>query len=301
MIDQAQRLRELVLREQQADVPPLRPAGSRVIAVCSGKGGVGKSVICANLGLAAGRCRTKVLLVDADYGLANLDLILGVTPAFTLQHLLEGQVQAQDCLLKVNEYLSLLPGGSGVTRLADMDRSSRLRILGALQALERDAELTIIDIGAGIGRNAVQTAGCADEVLVVTTAEPTAITDAYAMIKVLHLSGRARPIRLLVNMAVSGEEARRVWQRIAGVCRRFLGVELALAGFLPMDAAVPLSIRQKLPLVADGAAGPACRALCGLAQQLVRDCRRGLDRAAGSQTGFFRRLADFFNPEGGGL
>ncbi|MBN1420111.1 MAG: AAA family ATPase, partial [Planctomycetes bacterium] len=185
MNDQADSLRRSVL----ASAPAQAPARARTIAVTSGKGGVGKTNLAVNLAIAAARRRRRTILVDADYGLANADLILDVDPRWNLSHVLAGEVDPREALVEGPEGVRLLAGASGIRRLADLDGEGREAAARAFASLAGDADLLIIDTGAGIARNVIATAAAADEILVATCPEPPAIADAYAVVKSIAAEG----------------------------------------------------------------------------------------------------------------
>jgi len=269
--------------------PRTRP---RVIAIASGKGGVGKSHVAANLAYCIARADRRTLLVDADLGMANLDLLLGLTPGRNLGHVVTGQVDLGATLMEGPGGMMFLPGASGLARAADLSEADRARLMDQLLGLEESAELIIIDTGAGISRNVIAFAAAADDVLVVTTPEPTAMTDAYGFIKVLHGTGYAGRIGVVVNQAADRAEGRSVYGRLAKTTSRFLGRVIYDLGFLPHDSQVALAVRARRPVVACQPAAKISRALIELSARLLTD-GQSVHRAHG-QPGFFKRIAGLF-------
>ncbi len=272
MADQATGLRRLADEVRQeirgALAGRARGGGVRLLAVASGKGGTGKTNLAVNLALAFREQGQPVLLVDADVGLANADLVLGVEPRLHLGHVLGGQVRLADALVSGPLGLRLLPGGTALEDLAFLGPAHVLSLLNQLTAEVPAGDLVIVDVGAGLSP-LVRSLLCAvTEVLVVTTPEPTAVADAYATMKVL---ARERPetvVYLVVNQAEGPAEAREVSRTLARVARRYLGMTVTELGFVPRDPCVPRSVREKRPFLLAAPRSPASRAVRELAQRL---------------------------------
>ena len=262
--DQAQQLRRLVRTTTQR---------ARVVSLVSGKGGVGKSNIAANLGLCLAKAGRSVVLIDADLALANLDILFDLPPGLNLSHLLKSRHNPAEVLTEIIPGLRLLPGASGLASLAELSDFQRARLISFLEHLQGSADFLIVDASAGLSANVLDFAGAADDVLVVTTPEPPAITDAYAVIKVLLTERQVSSILLVVNMAKNISQVRSVHSRMANAARRFLNLDLYLAGFVLSDRHVPLAVNSRRPFVRSF---PRCRAAVGvqrLAKYLLRlDC-----------------------------
>jgi flagellar biosynthesis protein FlhG len=271
---------------QQRPVTKTTPALARAIAVTSGKGGVGKSNIAVNIAVSLSGLGLRVVLLDADLGLANADVLCSLTPRQTLDHVVAGRCRLRDVALAAPGGFRLIPGASGVARIADLAPRQRAELLRQLGALEQVADVILIDTGAGISENVLTFAGAAHTVLVVTTPEPTAMTDAYGMIKTLVGFCPHSDAKLVVNMAQNREEADDVHARISRVSGSFLGRRPALAGVIPADPAVPSAVRLRLPFSLSFPDAPATAAVRGIARELV-----GLepDRRA-DDGGFMSRL-----------
>jgi flagellar biosynthesis protein FlhG len=275
--------------------PPRRARSlklARAIAVSSGKGGVGKSNLAVNLAVAMSGLGRKVCLLDADLGLANADVLCNLTPRLTLEHVVAGRCRLADAALLAPGGFRLIPGASGVARLADMNERLRHELLLQLAVLERVADVIIIDTGAGISANVLAFASAADSVVVVTTPEPTAITDGYGMIKAL--SGRTRQmnVQVVVNMAGARREGEEVFARLDKVSRTFLRRSLTYAGAVPADPVVSEAVRMQVPFVLYAPDARATDAVWRLASHLA-----GLDApatAADRRTGFLGRLVSWF-------
>ncbi len=281
--DQATQLRAMM--EQSRDNGAKEARNARVIAVTSGKGGVGKSNVSVNLAARLATMGRRVVLLDADLGMANADVLCDVAVRTNLAHVIAGRKRLAEAMVEGPGGFMLIPGASGLAQMANLSEFERARVVGMLRQLESEYDLMLIDTGAGIGPNVLSFLLAADEILVVTTPEPTAITDAYAVIKSVCRQREGVPVNLLVNMARDRDEARRVHERVAAVCRRFLGVSLADAGYVLSDPRVPAAVRRRIPFVLDAPDAPA--SLC------IRQLAHKLDRHAVEPRGggFLKRVA----------
>ncbi|MDI6906123.1 MAG: MinD/ParA family protein [Thermoanaerobacterales bacterium] len=292
MPDQAFRLRFLA---QQ--VPPVRPAARdlRVVAVSSGKGGVGKTNIAVNLGILLTRLGWRVLLLDADVGLANVEVLLNIAPRHTLRDVLFGDRTLADVVVRTPYGLRIISGGSGFTEMANLDASQRARVLGMLQGLGDIADFIFIDTGAGISRNVIGFLAAAGDVIVVVTPEPTSMTDAYALIKVLARHGVVPGVSLVVNRVASGEEGLETARRMETAVGRFLNFRVNYLGYVYDDPAVGRAVRVQEPLVVAFPEAPAARCLELVAGRLAGETGAvpgGRDPGPGN--GFIQRLARIF-------
>jgi flagellar biosynthesis protein FlhG len=250
-LSQAQQLTRWVRR---------KGAAVRVLAVTSGKGGVGKTHVVVNLAAHLGAMGHRVLVLDGDLGLGNVDVMVGLCPTRSLADVLDGTHALEDVVVQGPDGVRLVPGGSGVSALTVLGEEGQLRLLAEVARLASPPDFLIVDTGAGIGPNVRFLAGCAQEILVVVTPEPTSVTDAYALMKVMALHHGERRFRLLVNLARSKSEAADVYRRLALAADRFLGAAVDLAGWVPVDAGVGAAVRAQRG-VATSAAGDAYRAL----------------------------------------
>lgn len=245
---------------------------ARVIVVTSGKGGVGKTNLSVAIALALSPGR-RVVLLDADLGLANVDVLLGIQPPRNLADVIAGRCDMVDALTPGPCGLSVLAGASGIPRMADLGEAERQTLFHQLDKLQHWADILVIDTGAGISRNVIAFAACADDVIVVTTPEPTAMIDAYATIKMIHREEPRGRIRLVVNQVASAKEGEKVARGVAHTCRRFLGIQVDLLGAVPSDPKVPEAVRRQKPFYLES---PGCRAAAAVrevAAGLVPDAR----------------------------
>jgi flagellar biosynthesis protein FlhG len=282
---------------------------ARAIAVTSGKGGVGKSNLAVNLAVVLSQMGRRVCLLDADLGMANADVLCNLTPRQTLLHVVTGRSRLADVCMLAPGGFRLIPGASGVAGMADLGPRQRAIVLGQLVALEQVVDDIIIDCAAGISANVLAFAAVAHTTVVTTTPEPTAVTDAYGMVKCLVRQGAEARVELVVNMVEDAEEGRGVHERMDRVTRAFLGRSIGHGGSVPLDPAVAMAVRHRLPFTLAAPDAPATRAVRAIGRGLV-----GIDSGERrGRAGFFARVArwlgagagaatiraDLAQPEGG--
>ncbi len=293
MDDQAARLRRLVAQTREGRDPARLVRAvvpTRVVAVTSGKGGVGKTNVTTNLALALARRRQRVLVLDADLGLANVDIAMGLLPRYNLAHVLRGELELEDVITIGPLGVHLIASGSGIRELANLSDGARTRLLESLGSLKSEYDWLLIDTSAGLGKNVVGFVMAADEVLVVTTPEPTALADAYSMIKVIFQERPAARVRLVMNMVRDEVEAREVADKITVLAHRFLGASVTPLGHVVRDPRVGEAVREQTPLVLLYPGSPAARCIHALAASLS-DGRA--PAAHEDLRGFFSRVMDF--------
>ena len=278
--DQASRLRELTGQ---------RAASARTLAIVSGKGGVGKTNVAVNLSICMAARRHRVTLIDLDMGLANADLLLGLTPKYTLAHVLTGARTLEEITLTAAAEVRFIPGASGLENLANLSEFERQNLLRQLQSLESNTDMLVFDCGAGISRGVMRFAQSAQRVMVVTTPEPTSMTDAYATIKTLAREHYRGGVGLLVNKAAHRVEAEATFRRIAEVAKKFLNYSIANSGFVMQDMCVVQAVRARSPVVLRF---PHCSASSCFAA--VADALAAESAVVSRRTGFFQRVAGLF-------
>ncbi len=279
-IDQAARLRELTSR------------GSRhgqIIAVTSGKGGVGKSSIAVNLAIALAARGSRVTLVDVDLGLANADVLLNIHARYTLSHVVSGIRSLDEVTVDAPGGIRFIPGGSGLQELANVSDFERQSLISQLQKLRLNTDIVVLDCGAGISQNVTAFALAADRVLVVTTPQPTAITDAYATIKILHRAQCLAPIGLIVNMADDRAQASATYCRVKEVAQRFLNYSVADEGHLLHDNVVEQAVLARCPFVLKYPKSIASTCVAAIATKLPNP-----NAGSASRNGLLRRVAGLF-------
>ncbi|MEW6271329.1 MAG: MinD/ParA family protein [Thermodesulfobacteriota bacterium] len=246
------------------------PGGAvRTIAVTSGKGGVGKTCLTANLAVALARRGARVLLVDADLGLANVDTLFGLQPRATLRQVVAGECDLADVLLEGPDGVRIVPASSGFDDMARLDNAQIALLLARFEEIASTHDAVLLDTGAGISPTVLSFVLAADDKLVVVTPEPTSLTDAYAVIKVLATRYGERRLDVLVNQARSEREAARTFTQLAAVTERFLGLTPRMRGFVPFDPEVREAVRRQRALVDFAPGAPASCALDGLATELL--------------------------------
>jgi len=243
----------------------------RVLAVTSGKGGVGKTNISANLAYLLSKKKKKVLVLDADVGLANMDVILGLTPKYNLYHVLNGEKSIRDVIVQGPGGFMILPSASGIQEMSDLSKGHKLTLIDEIKTLQEQVDFMLIDTGAGIAGNVMYFNMAAQEIIVVTSPEPTAITDAYAMIKVLYQRHAKDHFRILVNMVKSEEEAKEVFARLNQATNHFLNVSVEYLGYVVQDEHIADSVRQQKPFVSLFPHCPASKCMQVLADKIGRE------------------------------
>jgi flagellar biosynthesis protein FlhG len=248
---------------------PFEPR-THVIAVSSGKGGVGKTNVAANLAVALARSGKRVLVLDADLGLGNLDVLLGLVPRYTIEDVLSGACYLDEICLEGPAGIYILPASSGVPQLTALTESQQLMIQEQLEQLAAGADVMLIDTGAGISPNVTFFASSAHETVIVVTPEPTSLTDAYALIKVLARRYRERRFKVLVNQAKSPLEAAEVFRKLDRAVDRFLHVAVEYVGCIPHDDYVPLAVMRQKAVVDLFPDSQAAQAFGRLAKQVMQ-------------------------------
>ncbi len=219
--------------------------GIRVISVTSGKGGVGKSNVVANLAMAMARLGNRVLIIDADLGLGNINVLLGLKPAYTLNDVLSGEKGLAEIIVTGPGGIRVIPAGSGTQKYTNLSREERLRLLNELDDLEEEFDTFIIDTESGISDNVVYFTSAAQEIVVVISPEPTSIADGYALIKLLATNHGERHFKVLINMAADGDEALKTFNRISSVVGRFLDISLDYLGCVFRDERLIDSVKRQ--------------------------------------------------------
>ena len=261
--------------DQSGETPAEENTQTRSLAISGGKGGVGKSNLAVNLALELGALGNRVSLLDADFGLANADLLCGVSPKFHLGHVIAGVKELDDILVMLSSSVSLLPSGSGIEELANFSLASHSHILRKLKKMEQGVDFMLIDTAAGVGENVTGVLISAGEIVIVATPEPTSIVDAYATIKVILRHSPDKPISIVVNNVVGVGDAEKVFQQINQAVNRFLSREVEFLGMVPHDAQVTDAVREQIPLVRYAPDTPASRAVRLIAKQIHSQTRSG--------------------------
>lgn len=240
MLDQAESLRMMAKRNEE------EPAGDiRIISITSGKGGVGKTNLVANLAYVMTRMGKRVLLLDADLGLGNLDVLLGLAPKYHIGHLLSGERSLEEILVRGPNGMMILPASSGVYELTTLTEGQKLSFISELDNLKESVDVLLIDTGAGISSNVLYFNTAAQEIVVVVSPEPTSITDGYAIMKVLFQKHGERRFKLVVNSVKSEKEGLDVYNNLCMVADRYLDISIDYLGSVPYDDNLPKAVREQ--------------------------------------------------------
>lgn len=248
----------------------------RTIAVTSGKGGVGKTNLVANLAIAFRKLNKKVMIMDADLGLSNIDIIFNIAPKYNISHVINGKMDLRDVIVEGPHGIKILPASSGIQELTSLDEFQRLRIIEEFDQLNEDIDILLIDTAAGISSNVAFFCTASQEIIVVADPEPTSITDAYALIKVLFTRYQEKDFRLLVNSAKNSAEAFEVFKRLSIAVERFLNISIDYLGYLPYDEAVRYSVRQQKPFIEIYPDGTISKNIMDIALRLLESPAKNL-------------------------
>lgn len=265
----------------------------KVIAVSSGKGGVGKTNISVNLGVSLSKQGKKVMIMDADLGLANIDIMLGLHPRFNISHVLSGERELSEIIVDGPAGLRIIPASSGVSTMAGLNNAENAGIIRAFSDLTEQVDVLIIDTAAGIDNSVVNFCKASHEVVVVVCDEPASITDAYALIKVLNKEHNLIKFRVLANMAHNMQEGRMLFNKILMVTDKFLDVSLDFLGAVPYDAHLKKAVQKQMPVTL---AYPGCEAAKSFVQMSQKVNKWPAAKGSGGQLEFFvERLIAYNN------
>jgi flagellar biosynthesis protein FlhG len=260
---------DILTESRNRPEPETGLSSPKVLCFTSGKGGVGKTSMSVNTALLLARRGRRVVLLDADLGLANVDVILGISPEKSLYHLFRGDAGLREILYETPYGFSILPAASGVMDMLELSTGQKLELLESMDALENETDYLIVDTGAGINDNVTYFNIAVQERILVMTPEPTSLTDAYALIKVLKLEHDIDRFRIIVNMAPDPATAKKTFTKLFAACDHFLsGISLDLLGHVPADPAVKHAVGRQTPFTVNASEDPASRALDGIAAKL---------------------------------
>lgn len=248
MADQAEILRQRMEKHNRLN----KEYQTKIVAVLSGKGGVGKSIFSSNFALALNNANQRTLLVDLDIGMGNIDILLGMDSRYSIVNMIDQRLPVREVLNRHSSGLFVLTGGSGLADVFRLNDDKFAYFLEQLHNLKNDFDIIIFDFGAGINESTLKFVSAVHEILLVTTIEPTALTDAYAVVKIVHKYSPEIPIRCVINRYDNEREADETWKKLSTVAKRFLDKDLVLLGCLPRDRAVVKAVKlRKVLLEAD--------------------------------------------------
>jgi flagellar biosynthesis protein FlhG len=240
----------------------------QVIAVSGGKGGVGKTNVSVNLAVALAEIGKKVMVLDADLGLANIDVVLGLHPKYDLSHVLRGEKELEEIIIEGPEGIRLIPGASGIQHMAELSPAEHAGIIRAFSDMGSDIDIMIVDTAAGISDTVISFTRASQEVIVVVCDEPASITDAYAIIKLLNKEYGSTRFRILANMVQTAQEGRDLYNKMCAVTDRYLDVMLSFMGAIPFDENLKKAVRSQKPVVLAFPRSKAAQAFKNLARKV---------------------------------
>jgi flagellar biosynthesis protein FlhG len=293
LADQAETLRKLVKKKFSEKIIPFKSkkasTSQKTIAVTSGKGGVGKTNIVANISILLSSLKVKVLILDADLGLANIHILLDLKPKYDLYDVITGKKSLAEVMMEGPKGITIIPGASGIEELANLTTEQRDFLLSRLSVLEDQFDIVFIDTGAGLSNNVLRFVFSADEVLVITTPEPTAITDAYGMIKVVQKKNKSAKLKLIVNMAKDLESAKSAEEKILSVAGKHLKNPIETLGYILADKNVQKSVSKQKAFVLEHPNASASVALKKIVKKIYTTQKQS-DNSSGF-TGFLKKLS----------
>lgn len=251
----------------------LRNKPVKTITVTSGKGGVGKTNLVASLAVALRKQGKEVLILDADLGLSNIDVLFDLAPKYNIQHILSGEKGLKDVIVEGPHGVRILPASSGVQELTDLDEFQRMRLIEEFDMYEEEIDVLLIDTGAGISANVAFFCVASQEIIVVTSPEPTALTDAYALIKVLFTRYQEKKFSVLVNSARNETDALDVFRRLSLAAEKFLNISLDYLGYIPFDESIRQAVRSQRAFVDVYPGSNASAKLSAIALKIMDDSR----------------------------
>jgi flagellar biosynthesis protein FlhG len=302
MKDQADKLRQIIssLKLKQAankvnTADEVKIKTAKVITITSGKGGVGKTNITVNMALAMSQLGLRVVILDADLGLANVDVLFGIVPKFTLVDVIRNRKNIFNILCNGPENIKFIPGGSGVEELVKLDTEQLGKFIENIALLDKIADIILIDTGAGLSDNVISFVMAADEVLVVTTPEPTSITDAYALIKMISNRDQSKTIKVIVNKAESAAEATSILQNLSLVAEKFLKIQLNSLGYILQDDSVIKAVKLQQPFLLSYPKSHASKYIREISNKLVASGEEKNEEANTGIKGFITKLVNLLS------
>ena len=284
-MDQAEQLRMLVNKQQEQKKKERKV--SRVITVTSGKGGVGKSTLTVNLAIQLSRLGKKVIILDADFGLANIEVMLGIRPDYNLADLMFRGKELKEIIISGPENIGFISGGSGIQELSRLTREQVVYLVQKLYELDELADIILVDTGAGISDSVLEFVSASNEVLLVATPEPTSITDAYALLKTLNrrsgFSKEDTVLRMVANRIKGSEEGEALYNKLGIVVEKFLNLKVEYMGGIPDDPNCGKAIMQQSPITLSEPRSASVKAIASIAAKIAQSENETVDRKGISQ------------------
>lgn len=263
-MDQAQKLRDII-GETAPEI-----SDSRIITISSGKGGVGKTNFTVNLGIALAKQGKRVSIIDADLGLANVDVLFGIVTKYNLSNVIKGEISVQECIVKGPHDINIISGGSGIMDLIDLDNNQLDKLIHTLSYFNTISDYILIDTGAGLSKSVLSFVEAASDVVLIITPDPTSITDAYALIKNI-IGDDEKKIKLIINRVESNEEGDEVYYKLEQAVTKFLGRELENLGYIFEDSNLKRSVRKQIPLLEAYPRAIASKGIENIAYNLINN------------------------------
>lgn len=298
MLDQAAKLRELIndrkgIFKQTVSQKDQVVEDARIICITSGKGGVGKTNFTINLAIELSKLGNRVVIIDADLGLANIDVVLGTIPKYTLLDVVHNDKSIEEVMVTGPSDIKIISGGSGITELIDISSSFIQQLIEKFHSVNNYADIILIDTGAGLSNSVLSFALAAQEVIIVTTPEPTSITDAYAMIKVINLKEKNKKIKVMINRIGNITEGNAAFEKLKNAVKRFLSTDLYKLGYIFEDGSVVKSVKKQVPFTVEYPNSIASKNIKSIAMRLTNDADPGVENGKGFDS-FFRKVFSFF-------
>lgn len=298
MIDQAAKLRELINDRRiisKRTVPQKEQIvkDARIICITSGKGGVGKTNFTINLAIELSKLNNRVVIIDADLGLANIDVVLGTIPKYTLLDVVHNDKSIEEVMVTGPNNIKIISGGSGITELVDMSLSSIQQLIEKFHSINNYADIILIDTGAGLSNSVLSFVLAAQEVIIVTTPEPTSITDAYAMIKTINLKEKNKEIKVVINRVGNITEGNIAFEKLKNAVKRFLLMDLYKLGYVFEDSSVIKSVKKQIPFTVEYPNSIVSKNIKNIAIKLINDTDIDTESSKNFDS-FFRRVFNFF-------
>lgn len=278
-MDQADRLRNIIKKQ---DLQPKQERLAKVITVTSGKGGVGKTSLTVNLAIQLSRMGKRVVIFDADFGLANIEIMLGIRPKYNLADMMYRGKKIEDIITYAPEGIGFISGGSGINELANLSREQVFSLIQKLDELDQMADVILVDTGAGISDAVLEFVAASEEVILVATPEPTSITDAYALMKTLNhkisYKSEETVVKMVANQVREGSEADELFEKMGTVVEKFLDIKVEFLGSIPYDKNMQKAVMRQEPVSMSEPEGQVARAVRRIAfrieEQLVEEDER---------------------------
>jgi len=258
------------MQSQTLASEPLESSNVSVLAIASGKGGVGKTSISSNLAISLAKLDNSVMLFDADLGLANVDIALGIKPKYTIDHVIRGEKTLEEVIVEGPAGVRIVPAASGVARMAALSESEQAGLIRSFSDISEPVDHLIVDISAGIDSNVLSFVSACQDVIVVVCDEPSSITDAYALIKVLNRERGNKSVKILANMVVDEGHGRVLCEKITKVVDRFLDVQISYLGAVPYDDYMKKAVKQQKAVTIAYPSSESARAIKSVAEKIDR-------------------------------